>query len=37
MALEDAVAAALRAIDGAYGIAVVSSRDPDKIVVILIS
>ena len=31
--MEDAVAAALRAIDGAYGIAVVSSRDPNKIVV----
>jgi glucosamine--fructose-6-phosphate aminotransferase (isomerizing) len=31
--LEDAVAAALREVDGAYGIAVVSSRDPDKIVV----
>jgi glucosamine--fructose-6-phosphate aminotransferase (isomerizing) len=33
MPMEDAVAAALRLIDGAYGIAVVSSRDPDKIVV----
>jgi glucosamine--fructose-6-phosphate aminotransferase (isomerizing) len=33
MSLEDAVAAALRAVDGAYGIAVVSSRDPNKIVV----
>jgi glucosamine--fructose-6-phosphate aminotransferase (isomerizing) len=31
--LENAVAAALRQVDGAYGIAVVSSRDPDKIVV----
>ena len=31
--LEDAVAAALREVDGAYGIAVVSSRDPQKIVV----
>ncbi|MDH5589503.1 MAG: glutamine--fructose-6-phosphate transaminase (isomerizing) [Gemmatimonadota bacterium] len=31
--LEDAVAAALRKVDGAYGIAVVSSRDPGKIVV----
>jgi glutamine---fructose-6-phosphate transaminase (isomerizing) len=31
--LEDAVADALRQVDGAYGIAVVSSRDPDKIVV----
>ncbi len=31
--MEDAVAAALRAIDGAYGIAVLSSRDPNKIVV----
>ena len=31
--LEDAVAAALRDVEGAYGIAVVSSRDPDKIVV----
>jgi len=31
--LEDAVAAALREVDGAYGIAVISSRDPDKIVV----
>jgi glucosamine--fructose-6-phosphate aminotransferase (isomerizing) len=31
--LEDAVAAALRQVDGAYGIAVVSSRDPQKIVV----
>jgi glucosamine--fructose-6-phosphate aminotransferase (isomerizing) len=33
MPMEDAVAAALRLIDGAYGIAVVSSRDPNKIVV----
>jgi glucosamine--fructose-6-phosphate aminotransferase (isomerizing) len=32
-ALEDAVAAALRQVDGAYGIAVISSRDPDKLVV----
>jgi glutamine---fructose-6-phosphate transaminase (isomerizing) len=31
--LEDAVAAALRQVEGAYGIAVVSSRDPEKIVV----
>jgi glucosamine--fructose-6-phosphate aminotransferase (isomerizing) len=31
--LEDAVAAALRQVDGAYGIAVISSRDPNKIVV----
>ena len=31
--LEDAVAAALRQVEGAYGIAVVSSRDPQKIVV----
>jgi glucosamine--fructose-6-phosphate aminotransferase (isomerizing) len=31
--LEEAVAAALRQVDGAYGIAVVSSRDPGKIVV----
>jgi len=31
--LEDAVAAALREVDGAYGIAVISSRDPNKIVV----
>jgi glutamine---fructose-6-phosphate transaminase (isomerizing) len=31
--LEDAVAAALRRVEGAYGIAVISSRDPDKIVV----
>jgi glucosamine--fructose-6-phosphate aminotransferase (isomerizing) len=31
--LEDAVAAALEQVIGAYGIAVVSSRDPDKIVV----
>jgi len=30
--LEDAVAAALLQVEGAYGIAVVSSRDPDKIV-----
>ncbi|MDE2781498.1 MAG: glutamine--fructose-6-phosphate transaminase (isomerizing) [Gemmatimonadota bacterium] len=32
-ALEDAVAAALAQIEGTYGIAVVSSRDPGKIVV----
>jgi glutamine---fructose-6-phosphate transaminase (isomerizing) len=32
-ALEDAVAAALEQVIGAYGIAVVSSRDPEKIVV----
>ncbi|HEX9887371.1 MAG TPA: glutamine--fructose-6-phosphate transaminase (isomerizing), partial [Longimicrobiales bacterium] len=31
--LEDAVALALDQIDGAYGIAVVAARDPDKIVV----
>ncbi|MEQ9400822.1 MAG: glutamine--fructose-6-phosphate transaminase (isomerizing) [Longimicrobiales bacterium] len=31
--LEDAVAAALRQVEGAYGIAVVSSRDPGKVVV----
>ena len=31
--LEDAVAAALREVEGAYGIAVISSRDPGKIVV----
>jgi glucosamine--fructose-6-phosphate aminotransferase (isomerizing) len=31
--LEEAVAAALREVDGAYGIAVISSRDPRKIVV----
>ena len=31
--LEDALAAALLQVEGAYGIAVVSSRDPDKIVV----
>jgi glucosamine--fructose-6-phosphate aminotransferase (isomerizing) len=31
--LETAVAAALRQVDGAYGIAVISSRDPRKIVV----
>jgi glucosamine--fructose-6-phosphate aminotransferase (isomerizing) len=31
--LEEAVAAALRQVEGAYGIAVVSSRDPNKIVV----
>jgi glutamine---fructose-6-phosphate transaminase (isomerizing) len=31
--LEEAVAAALRQVEGAYGIAVVSSRDPDKLVV----
>jgi glutamine---fructose-6-phosphate transaminase (isomerizing) len=33
MPLEDAVASALREIEGAYGIAVVSTRDPGKIVV----
>ncbi|MDT8368293.1 MAG: isomerizing glutamine--fructose-6-phosphate transaminase, partial [Longimicrobiales bacterium] len=33
MKLEDAVAAALREVEGAYGIAVISTRDPDKIVV----
>ena len=32
-ALEDAVLAALHQVEGAYGIAVVSSRDPGKIVV----
>ncbi len=31
--MEDPVAAALRQVEGAYGIAVVSSRDPNKIVV----
>jgi glucosamine--fructose-6-phosphate aminotransferase (isomerizing) len=31
--LEEAVAAALRQVEGAYGIAVLSSRDPNKIVV----
>ena len=31
--LEDAVAAALARIEGTYGIAVVSARDPGKIVV----
>jgi glucosamine--fructose-6-phosphate aminotransferase (isomerizing) len=31
--LEDAVAQALRQVEGAYGIAVISSRDPGKIVV----
>ena len=31
--LEDVVAAALRRVEGAYGIAVVSSRDPGKIVI----
>src|SRR5690606_3084829 len=31
--LEEAVAAALREVEGAYGIAVVSTRDPNKIVV----
>jgi glucosamine--fructose-6-phosphate aminotransferase (isomerizing) len=31
--LEEAVAAALRQVDGAYGIAVISARDPGKIVV----
>ncbi|MHB1862811.1 MAG: glutamine--fructose-6-phosphate transaminase (isomerizing) [Gemmatimonadaceae bacterium] len=30
--LEDAVIAALRLVEGTYGIAVISSRDPDKIV-----
>jgi glucosamine--fructose-6-phosphate aminotransferase (isomerizing) len=30
--LEDAVAAALQQVDGTYGIAVVSSRDPEKLV-----
>ncbi|MCA9736209.1 MAG: glutamine--fructose-6-phosphate transaminase (isomerizing), partial [Gemmatimonadetes bacterium] len=30
--LEDAVAAALMEIEGAYGLAVISSRDPDKLV-----
>ena len=33
MSLEDAVAAALAHVDGTYGIAVVSSREPGKIVV----
>jgi len=33
MPLEDAVAGALREVEGAYGIAVVSTRDPGKIVV----
>ena len=33
MVLEEAVAAALSEVEGAYGIAVISSRDPDKIVV----
>jgi len=33
MKLEDAVAAALREVEGAYGIAVISNRDPEKIVV----
>ncbi len=33
MKLEEAVAAALGEVEGAYGIAVISSRDPDKIVV----
>ena len=33
MPMEDAVAAALREVEGPYGIAVVSTRDPDKIVV----
>ena len=33
IAFEDAVAAALRTVDGAYGIAVLSARDPGKIVV----
>jgi len=31
--LEEAVAAALKQVEGAYGIAVISTRDPDKIVV----
>ncbi len=31
--LEDAVAGALRQVDGTYGIAVISSRDPGKVVV----
>jgi glucosamine--fructose-6-phosphate aminotransferase (isomerizing) len=31
--LEDAVAVALQQVEGAYGLAVLSSRDPDKIVV----
>ncbi len=31
--LEDAVAGALSAVEGTYGIAVVSARDPDKIVI----
>ena len=31
--MENAVAAALRQVDGAYGIAVISARDPNKIVV----
>jgi glucosamine--fructose-6-phosphate aminotransferase (isomerizing) len=31
--LEDAVASALQQVEGAYGIAVISSRDPNKIVV----
>jgi glucosamine--fructose-6-phosphate aminotransferase (isomerizing) len=33
MSLEDAVSAALAHVEGTYGIAVVSTRDPDKIVV----
>jgi len=33
MSMEDAVATALREVEGPYGIAVLSSRDPDKIVV----
>jgi len=33
MAMEDAVAAALRQVEGAYGIAVISSREPGKMVV----
>jgi glucosamine--fructose-6-phosphate aminotransferase (isomerizing) len=33
MPMEDAVAAALREVEGPYGIAVVSTRDPEKIVV----
>jgi glucosamine--fructose-6-phosphate aminotransferase (isomerizing) len=33
MKLEDAVATALREVEGAYGIAVISSRDPEKMVV----
>ena len=33
MRLEDAVAAALDQVEGAYGLAIISTRDPDKIVV----